>query len=458
MRLYVIVPLCALFSLTQQAPSNCSCELTNSQKAFPYDKLQKVEKDVSECNTNFTPQKTMELEGLLMGLERRLPQLEEDVSMLEKEDDGELYSVLSLYVIENEMMEIKQLINRLNSTTEDHQRLTTNTTKRLEALRAEMEELEKYDTMQVVKRQQDNQRLKQALDQCRDGVHPTSQPTLVPHAQCPHSEFTNITGPRVFTAGEFPGRFKYGAWGRDPKPEDGKENWYWMVALTSSDKYAHYVRLYSSLSSLIVGKSVPGNVQIHPSNPTTNTIQGPNVVMYREALYYNCYNQDAVCRFNLTSKTVTNLQLPKGTRYNSKSDFCHIDDCYPFTDLDLATDESGVWVIYTTNQDFGNLVLSKVEEGSPPTLNQTWHTSVYKKAVSNTFMVCGVLYATRYVNKDLEEIFYSFDTRTEKEKFDVGIFIKKMSPHIYSMNYSPVDEMLYTYSDYNMVSYKLLFS
>lgn len=115
-------------------------------------------------------------------------------------------------------------------------------------------------------------------------------------------------------------------------------------------------------------------------------------------------------------------------------------------------------MIYTTNQDFGNLVLSKVEEGSPPTLGQTWHTSVYKKAVSNTFMVCGVLYVTRFVNKDLEEIFYSFDTRTKVERFDVGIFIKKMSPHIYSMNYSPVDEMLYTYSDYNMVSYKLLFS
>lgn len=458
MRLYVIIPLCALFSLTQQAPSDCSCELTNSQKAFPYKNLEKVERDASECNINFTPQKTVQLEGLLMGLEQRLPQLEKDVSMLEKEDDGELYAVLSLYVIENEMREIKQLIERLNRTTVEHQRLTTNTTEQLEDLKVKMQELETYDTMQVVKRQQDNQRLQRALDECREGVNSTSQPTQPPNAQCPHGEFLNVTGPRVFTAGEFPGRYKYGAWGRDPKPEVGKENWYWLVPLTSSDKYSNYVRLYSSLSSLIVGKSVPGNVQIHSSNPTTNTIQGPNVVMYGEALYYNCYNQDFVCRFNLTAKTVSNLQLPKGTRYNSKSDFCHIDDCYPFTDLDLATDESGVWVIYATNQDFGNLVLSKVEEDSPPTLGQTWHTSVYKKAVSNTFMMCGVLYATRYVNKDLEEIFYSFDTRTGTERFNIGIFIKKMSPHIYSLNYSPVDQMLYSYSDFNMVSYKLLFS
>ncbi len=71
---------------------------------------------------------TLELESLLIGLEQRLPQLEKDVSVLEKEDDGELYAVLSLHVIENELEEIKQLVNKLNSTTLKHQDLTTDTT------------------------------------------------------------------------------------------------------------------------------------------------------------------------------------------------------------------------------------------------------------------------------------------------------------------------------------------
>lgn len=145
------------------------------------------------------------------------------------------------------------------------------------------------------------------------------------------------------------------------------------------------------------------------------------------------------------------------SRFNSKSNFCHLDDCYPFTDLDLVTDESGVWVVYTTSGNFGNLVLSKVEKGDPPELSHTWQTSVYKQAVTNTFMVCGVLYATRYVNKDMEEIFYSFDTTTGNERFDIGIVINKMSPNIYSLNYSPVDQMLHAYCDSNMVSYQLLF-
>lgn len=60
------------------------------------------------------------------------------------------------------------------------------------------------------------------------------------------------------TAGEYPGSFKYGSWGRDPRPVAGQESWYWMVILTARNKFAHYVRMYTSLSSLIVGVSTPG--------------------------------------------------------------------------------------------------------------------------------------------------------------------------------------------------------
>lgn len=163
--------------------------------------------------------------------------------------------------------------------------------------------------------------------------------------------------------------------------------------------------------------------------------------------------------FKQLSKTKTLLcdHLCLFTRYNSKGDFCHLEECYPFTDLDLATDESGVWVVYTTTQDHGNLVLSKVEESEPPKLSRTWRTSVYKRSVTNTFMACGILYATRFVSKNTEEIFYSFDTTTGKENFKVGIFINKVSSDILSLNYSPVDQMLHVYSDAQMLSYKVLF-
>ncbi|XP_041851907.1 olfactomedin-4-like [Melanotaenia boesemani] len=457
--LCVIFLLSSLFTVTQQtaSPDKCVCELSTSEKAFPYDKLKTVQDNASDCNKNITPQKTFELESLLLGLDRRLPQLEKDLEMLEKENDGELYGALSLHVIDNELAEVNQLMDKLNSTMLAHQDLSANATQQLLDFKGDMQEMEKFDTMQVVKSQHANQRLKRDLDQCRNGSHPTPKPTLPPEGSCPYGRFLNISGPRVYTAGEYPGSYKYGAWGRDPKPEPGKESWHWLVMMTSNNRHSNYIRQYSSLSSLIAGLSVPGNILIHSNNPATNTIQGPNVVLYRGALYYNCFNTDAVCQFNLTSKSISNLNLPKGTRYNSKGNFCHIDECYPFTDLDLATDESGIWVIYTTTQNFGNLVLSKVEPGQQLKLGRTWYSSVYKQSVTNTFMACGILYATRYINKDVEEIFYSFDTSTGKENFNLGIFINKMSPNILFLNYSPVDQMLHAYCDSKLVSYKVLF-
>uniref|UniRef100_A0A8C5AIK7 Si:ch211-194m7.5 n=1 Tax=Gadus morhua TaxID=8049 RepID=A0A8C5AIK7_GADMO len=292
---------------------------------------------------------------------------------------------------------------------------------------------------------------------CSSPHHSPVSPTCC-HPLGGGPRLVNVTGPRVYTAGEYPGSYKFGSWGRDPKPDAGKENWYWRVILTTSNIYAHYVRRYTTLSALIVGISTPGNVQISPSNPTTNTIQGPSAVLYGEALYYNCYKEAAVCRFNLTSKTVQSTMLPEGTRVNSKGNYCHLEACYPYTDLDLATDENGVWVVYTTTQDRGNLVLARVEvEDGRPVLGETWHTSVYKNSATNSFVAFGVLYATRYVSPEVEEIFYSLDTATGVERFDVGMHISKMSNHIYSLNYSPVDQMIHVYGEGFMTSYKAKF-
>ncbi|XP_010882349.2 olfactomedin-4 [Esox lucius] len=455
--LIMITELVSIIPQVTPSASDCVCDLTNTEQPFPHNKLQTVENRASKCTKIITPQQSVELESLLLGLDRRLPQLEADLAVLEKEDDGDLYGTVSLQVIEHERAEIQQLINKLNSTTLSYQRLNRDTTQEVKELKDEMGALERFDTMQVVREKEVNKRLRRDLDQCQKGPPPTVPPPEPASGNCPHGHLQNVTGPNTYSATEYGASYPYGSWGRDPKPAAGKESWFWMVPLTSSNVFSNFVRLYSSLSSLVVGVSIPGNIIIHSSNPTTNTIQGPNVVMYEDALYYNCYNRDAVCCFNITTKTVTSVAMPKGTGFNSKFNFCHLEACYGYTDLDLATDESGVWVIYSTSDNLGNLILSEVIPGLPPKLGRTWNTSAHKRAVTNTFMACGVLYATRYLTKEREEIFYSFDTVTGRERYDVGIELKKMSTNIQSLNYSPVDHMLYAYSDSMIVSYKVHF-
>lgn len=75
----------------------------------------------------------LHLQSLLLGLEKRLPQLEDDMSLLEKEDNGDLYGVLSLQLLENDLLEIQQLLQRLNSTRLGQQRLSEDTAQQVRA-------------------------------------------------------------------------------------------------------------------------------------------------------------------------------------------------------------------------------------------------------------------------------------------------------------------------------------
>ncbi|XP_073687480.1 olfactomedin-4-like [Garra rufa] len=451
--LMIVIP----FSFSESAATGkeCVCDLKNLDPPFPKDELTKVETDVLKCIESITLQKMTDLDMLALGLQQRVKQLEDNVIKLEKEENSNLYGAVSLRIIESEFAEIQDLLNKLNRTTNDYQHLSVKAAAQLEHMKDTMVELEKFDKMQVMKRYRESQ-IKKTLKQCKEELEASSPPPTVSPARCGLGQMVNVAGPRTYSLTPYSTSYSYGAWGRDVKPAPGDENKYWLVVLTSSNVYGHYVRQYGTLSTLLLGIG-PKDTYISSSNPTTNTIQGSNMVMYANALYYNCYNTYSICQFNMTTRTVSTVALPSDTGYNSKFPFGHLGTTYSYTDMDFATDESGVYVIYATTSNFGNVIIRKVETSNPPVLNQTWSTSLHKTTATNTFMVCGVLYATRYLDKETEQIFYSYDTKTNKERFDLKINIKKMQTNIEYLNYDPRDHLLYVYSDAYIVTYELVF-
>lgn len=62
--------------------------------------------------------------GLRTGVDQRLLQLQNGISVLEREDDGGLYGAVSLRILELELAEILQLINKLNRTHNTHQSIS----------------------------------------------------------------------------------------------------------------------------------------------------------------------------------------------------------------------------------------------------------------------------------------------------------------------------------------------
>ncbi|KAG7329518.1 hypothetical protein KOW79_007692 [Hemibagrus wyckioides] len=435
---------------------DCVCELKNLQRPFPTEKLDTILTEASQCNRSITSSQITEVDVLMLGVQRRLDQLEKSVSVLENEDDGDLYGAVSLRIIELELAEVQVLLGKLKNTIKSNKQLSEITATKLQNMTEGMQELEGFDLSYVVSKQQENRRMKRQLAECQQELHTTPQtPTLHPR-RCPQGQLVNVNGPRTYGLTQYGTSYSYGAWGKDPKPAPGKEGMYWLVALTRSNAYANFVRHYSSLSTILGGVG-PVDSPISSSNPSTNTIVGPNVVQYGDALYYGCYNTPSVCRFNISTRTVTKTPLPQNSGFNNKFPFGHLDATYIYTDLDFATDESGVWVVYTTPDNFGNVILSEVLEGSPPSLGRSWRTSLHKRTATNTFMACGVLYATRFLDKQTEEIFYSFDTETMEERYDLKIHLKKMQTNIQSLNYNPRDRMLYAYSNSYIVSYYAVF-
>ncbi|KAG1938262.1 olfactomedin-4-like [Pimephales promelas] len=452
--LFILMVIIHLSFSQSERGKECVCDLKNLDPPFPKNELTKVETSALQCIETITSEKMTDLDRLMLGLQQRIKQVEENVIVLEKEDDRNLYGAVSLRIIELEIAEIQDLLDKLNRTTQNYHHLSVQTAAQLDAIKDTMLELEKFDKMQVIKRNRER-RITKNLEQCKKELKATAAPPTVSSARCGLGRVVSVAGPRTYSLTVFTS-YTYGAWGRDAQPAPGDENKYWLVVLSTSNIYGNFIRQYGTLSTLLLGIG-PKDTYISSTNPTTNTIQGPNMVMYGNALYYNCYNTYSVCQFNMTTGAVSTVALPKDTGYSNKFPFAHLAATYAYTDMDFATDELGVYVIYATTSNFGNVMISKVETSNPPVLNQTWSTSLHKRTATNTFMVCGVLYATRYLDQETEEIFYSYDTKTKEERFDLKINIKKMQTNIQFLNYDPRDHLLYVYSDAYILTYELIF-
>ncbi|KAK6477229.1 olfactomedin-4-like [Huso huso] len=433
----------------------CLCELQNLGAAFPWQEFQIVHSFSSNCTQTFSKQEFIEVDSLLASLYYRLQNLEKDVKDFEADFDTGLYSVISLRIIEIELTEISSLLLKLNQTSHNKKALLDNLTPQMQTMADKLEEIKQFDRMHVVKRQQESKRLKRSLKECEVKLEATPAPVTTPApGNCPFGRLLNITGPNSFMVTQYSTSYPYGAWGMDPKPAPGKEDRHWLVILTSSNVFGNYIRMYNSHSDLVAAKQVE-DITVTSSTTITNSIMGPGSVIYNNAYYYNCYSSSLVCRFDLTYKNISTMELP-GAGSSNSFPYCQPSSCFLYTDIDLATDESGLWVIYTSKAKFGNVILSRLDANNL-TLLQTWYTSLQKKIITNAFMACGVLYATRFIDSSYDEVFYSFDTTTGVERSNLAFPFKKMSTNIQHLNYNPRNRMLYVYNDAYILSYQAVF-
>jgi Olfactomedin-like domain/Putative metal-binding motif len=231
----------------------------------------------------------------------------------------------------------------------------------------------------------------------------------------------------VVKAGEI-----YGAWMADPLETLG-EGLYWeMDSYTGST-----LTQYPSLEDLVARTG--GTTITLPSD-----FDGTGAAVYDGTLYYNESDTRNLIKFDLATETVEGTLEVIDAGYRNT---------YPYawggySDIDVAVDEDGLWVLYATAANAGMMVISSIDPDTF-TITDTWNTSsAAKRDIGNAFMMCGVLYTVSSYKDTATTIDYAYDTA---DSTGTSIAIDWINEYTYNsmVDYNPTDGLIYAW-DYSV--------
>ncbi|XP_057700205.1 adhesion G protein-coupled receptor L1-like isoform X1 [Corythoichthys intestinalis] len=191
-------------------------------------------------------------------------------------------------------------------------------------------------------------------------------------------------------------------------------------------------------------------------------VDGTGFVVYDGAVFYNKERTRNLVKYDLRTRIKSGEAVVVNANYHDTSPYRWGGK----SDIDLAVDENGLWVIYSTEANNGRIVVSQV---NPYTLRfeGTWATGFDKRGASNAFMACGVLYAVRSVFQDDEGqadgrvgndmVVYAYDTSRGQE-LPIQIPFPNPYQYISSIDYNPRDNQLYVWNNYYVLRYPLQFT
>ncbi|XP_056384392.1 olfactomedin-like protein 1 [Hyla sarda] len=127
----------------------------------------------------------------------------------------------------------------------------------------------------------------------------------------------------------------------------------------------------------------------------------------------------------------------------------------PYTKIDLAMDEQGLWAIHVNSANGGNIVLTKIDHNKMEAENM-WNTTCNSNNAEAAFVICGTLYVMyNSPNGGRSHIDCIYDTSDliDSQEIPTLYFPKRFSSHS-SMHYNPRDQNLYAWDDGYQMVYK----
>lgn len=258
---------------------------------------------------------------------------------------------------------------------------------------------------------------------------------------CPGVLKTVVDSPYIYEAEQ-----KAGAWCKDPLQAADK-----IYFMPWTPYRTDMLMEFASLQDF-------QNFQQTITYKLPNRVDGTGFVVYDGAVFFNKERTRNIVKFDLRTRIKSGEAIINYANYHDTSPYRWGGK----TDIDLAVDENGLWVIYATEQNNGMIVISQL---NPYTLRfeATFETSYDKRAASNAFMICGVLYVVRSVYQDNESetgknaIDYIFNTKLNRGE-PVDIPFPNQYQYIAAVDYNPRDNQLYVWNNNFILRYSLEFT
>lgn len=202
-----------------------------------------------------------------------------------------------------------------------------------------------------------------------------------------------------------------------------------------------FVREYQSMSDFMMTDNFTSHRLPHPWS-------GTGQVVYNGSLYFNKFQSHTIIKFDFSTSLISRSR---------QLDFAGYNNMYHYSwgghsDIDLMVDEGGLWAVYATNQNAGNIVLSQL---NPNTLQiiRSWTTNHPKRSAGEAFMICGTLYVTNGYSGGTK-VYYAFSTNSSTYEY-IDIPLTNKYSHLSMLDYNPRDRALYAWNNGHQILYNV---
>ncbi|XP_035022657.1 noelin [Hippoglossus stenolepis] len=393
-------------------PTACSRDARSKQLQHLLEKVNNMSQSIEllEQRTHRDVQFVEKMEIELKGLENKFKEVE---------DGHEINTARQFKSIRSKMEELRPLIRVLESYKADvllvaqFKDEAANVTKQLESLQETLSGLDYQELQGRVMNLED--RLRACMQRLACG------------------KLTGVSEPiTIKTSGS-----RFGSWMTDPLAPPGDNRVWYMDGYHNN----RFVREYQSMYDFMMTDNFTSHRLPHPWS-------GTGQVVFNGSIYFNKFQSHTIIKFDFRTSLISRSR---------QLDFAGYNNMYHYSwgghsDIDLMVDEGGLWAVYATNQNAGNIVLSQL---NPNTLQiiRSWTTNHPKRSAGEAFMICGTLYVTNGYSGGTK-VYYAYSTNSSTYEY-IDIPLTNKYSHLSMLDYNPRDRALYAWNNGHQVLYNV---